>query len=263
MRKSSFLYSLLFVLATYVASAQVVGVVEYMKTPEYGGDNYEAVEKQLLLPMHQKLVNDKKILYWALFKIPFPGGESAEYNYATVRMYANLEAAGYENNLSDLFKAVHPSKDFNVEGKKTLDSRDMVKSARMSQWGQFFGDNNVRSKVLTVVYIKVKDGKTAEYKNVEKTMWEPMHKMEIANGKRQGWQGWQQDMPWGSSQPYNFIAVDFYKDWAQYTKVLPEADYLKATKGKTFTQIIAATNEVESVYRTEEWHLVAETGPPQ
>lgn len=263
MKKHNIFFTLVFVFICYLAPAQVVAIVEFMKVPENGNAVYEKMEADIWKPMHQKLVNDGKKLYWGLFAIPFPGGTNAEYQYATVSMYSDLAQSGGDWDFLKVFKEVHPKMDIEVATKRTLDSRDLVRGMRQSQWGQFFADNSERSKVMTVVYINVKDGKGAEYRNLEKTMWEPMHRMEIAKGKRQGWQGWQLDMPWGSKSHFNYIAVDFYKDWAQYTKRLPDSDYTNATGGKSFADIVKATNEIESVYLTEEWHLISETTPPK
>jgi hypothetical protein len=247
----------------YFSNSQVVAIVEFMKVPENGDGAYVKMESEIWKPMHQKLVNDVKLMWWGLYSIPFPGGTNAEYQYATVRMYKDLALSGGEWDFASIFKAVHPKMDLNLATKRTLDSRDLVRATRMSQWGAFFNGENNKSRVMTVVYINVKDGKGADYVNVEKTMWEPMHRMEMAKGKREGWQGWALSMPWGAKYHYNHVAIDFYKDWAQYTKVLPDSDYTNATGGKPFADIIKATNEVESVYMTEEWHLIDDTDLPK
>ncbi|MES2796196.1 MAG: hypothetical protein V4683_09530 [Bacteroidota bacterium] len=262
-KKWRFCATLIFTFISYFSISQTIAVIEFMKVPENGDANYIKMESEIWKPMHQKLVNDGKLLFWGLYAIPFPGGTNAEYQYATVRLFKDLAQSGGEWDFEKVFKAVHPKMDINVATKRTLDSRDLVKANRMSQWGAFFNEGNTFSnKFMTVVYINVKEGKNAEYRNIEKTMWEPMHRMEMAKGKREGWQGWALDMPWGTKNHFNHVAVDFYKDWAQFTKVLPESDYMNAAGGKKFEDIIKATNEVESVYLTEEWHLIDETKNP-
>ncbi len=263
MKKHNIFLTLIFIFICHFTNAQVVAVVEYMKVPENGNAVYEKMEADIWKPIHQKLVNDGKKSYWGLFAIPFPGGTNAEYHYATVSIYSDLAQSGSDWDFLNTFKAVHPKMDLTIATKRTLDSRDLVRGVRISQWGQFFNEGSRGNKAMTVVYINVKDGKGAEYRNLEKTMWEPMHRMEMTKGKREGWQGWQLDMPWGTKAHYNYLAVDFYKDWAQYTKRLPDSDYTNATGGKSWADIIKATNEIESVYLTEEWHLISETNPPK
>ena len=263
MKNRNLFLSLMFLFFSYCSYSQVVAVVEFMKVPENGDGAYTKMESDIWKPMHQKLVNDGKLLWWGLYAIPFPGGTGSEYQYATVRIFKDLAQSGSEWDFMKVFKAVHPKMDINVATKRTIDSRDLVKAVRMSQWGQFFNEGSTGNKVLTVVYINVKDGKADDYVNVEKSMWEPMHRMEMAKGKREGWQGWALDMPWGAKNHYNRVSVDFYKDWAQYSKVLPGSDYMNAAGGKSYAEIIKATNDVSTVYLTEEWHLLDETAAPK
>jgi hypothetical protein len=234
-------------------------IVEYMKVPENGDDAYLKMETELWKPMHKKLVKDQKLLYWGLYAIPYPGGTGSEYQYATVRVFKDMAQSGEDFDFAKLFKEVHPTMDVNKALSRTLETRDLVRRMRLSSWERFMNENGPTPKIMTVVSMNVKQGKTAEYQAVERNLWQPMHKMEMKNQKREGWEGLTVDMPWGSKNPFNYVTVDFYKDWAQYTKQLPASAYEQVSGGKTFQEIVKATNEVVEVYLSEEWHLITDT----
>lgn len=242
-----------------VAQAQLtIAMVDYMNVPEGMGGDYLSVEQDIWKPMHQEYVNQGKLWGWFLYAIPYPGGTNAEYHYVTVRIYNNL--ADIENPMSDMadvFGKVHAGKDANKAFEKTLASRDLVKTYGFAQWESFMQEGATSpAEILTVVYFKVPPGKGSAYQEVEKTIWHPLHKANMDAGRRMGWGGWRLARPQGTSLPFQYVAVDHYKDWEQYTKPPVEGILEQVHPGKTWEELNAATREALEMVNFEEWRLI-------
>jgi hypothetical protein len=233
-------------------------LVDFMRVPENDLGKYVQLEKDIWKPMHQEWINQGKLDSWSLWKVPYPGGTNAEYHYVTVRLYSN--SADVENPMQDMdavFKKVHAGKDMNKLATETLASRDLVKTFGFSRWGSFFDPKQTEpSKILTVVSFNIPMDKWATYQEMEKKYFHPTHKAEIEAGYRSGWEGWQLQRPFGMNHPYQFVAVDHYKDWSQFTKPKPESIYKNAISEDDLKKRNALFYETVKLVNFEEWHLV-------
>jgi hypothetical protein len=251
------LFISLFTLTLFAQNNQFA-VVDYMRVPEGGTSAYMEVEQKVWKPMHQEWANQGKILGWYLYQVPYPGGTDAEYQYVTVRIYSNM--AQLENPMSDMdaiFKKVHPGKKMDDVGPKTLASRDLVKSYGFYGW-EAFGDPNLTepAKILQIVKFKIPMDKWEAYQEMETNFYHPTHKAEIKAGTRAGWSGWQLVRPMSTTGEYQFVAVDSYKDWKQYTSQNPEGLYEKVLSKNELEMRDKMFGNIVEGMSTEEWRLI-------
>ena len=257
------LFALLFLSVTFSITLlgqdnMRIAMVDFMRVPEGGEATYEKLEKEIWKPMHQKWVDEGRCEGWFFYRIPYPGGTDADYHYATVRLYSDLSQI--ENPLSDMgdvFAAVHPGKDIEKMGEQTLASRDLTKTYGLSSWHSFFGESmSGPSEIITVVYFEVPFDKWDAYQEMEKKYFHPTHKAEIEANTRSGWEGWMLSRPMGMNQPFQFVAVDHYKDWAQYTSSNPDGLHEKVFSGNELEIRDQIFNETVKLVNLEEWRLI-------
>jgi hypothetical protein len=250
---------LLFAAFSNSAEAQErIALVDYMRVPEGGGEDYVALEKEVWKPIHQEMVNNGKLEGWFLYQIPYPGGTDAEYHYVTVRLYN--DRAQIENTwdgMNNAFEKAHPGKDVDEIDDKTMASRDLVKTYCFSSWERFMSEDlEGPTKLIDVVYFKVAMDKRESYQEMERKFYHPTHKAEMKAGTRAGWEGWILRRPFGESIPFNFVAVDHYKDYAQYIKQNPEGLFEDVFEGNELDRRDDIFNETAKLVLLEEWHLI-------
>ena len=254
MKKTLFFLVAVFILCLgslpLVAQKSVV-VIDHMRLPEAGGANYLEVEQKIWKPIHQEYINQGKLQAWYLLSVPYPGGTDAEYHYMTVRVYKDMSQMNQPMaDLEKVIAKVHPGKDVSKLSEQTLKSRDLVKTYVYNNW-EFFANPAEQTipEVIQMVYFNVSMDKTTAYMELESKHFHPTHKAEIEAGVRHGWSGLQLMRPYGKKAPYQFIALDFYKDWAQYIqpnpdglfkKVFPEGD--PATRDNLFMETAEIVN---------------------
>ncbi len=242
--------------------------VDFMYVPEGMAADYLQMEREMAMPAHEEAIRQGKLESWSLWAIPLPGGTNAEYHYATVRIYSSSEQMQHAGDFIEIFQQVHEGKDFDEMSGIILDSRDLVKTHRLSSW-MSFSDDQLTSppSVIQVVYLKVPLNKGANYTAMEEQLFHPLHKKEIELGLRAGWEGWQLQQPFGSSVDYTHVAVDSYKDADQlarnqannYGEMVSEVH-----PGKSWSQVMDTFMETAELVRVEEWRLLESVaaGPP-
>lgn len=233
-------------------------LVDFMYVPEDGDETYLQMEENYAKPVHQELINQGKLTYWGLYRVAYPGGTGAEYQYVTVRIYSDMEQLAHSNEFNSTFEKVHEGEIIEAIYATVVNTRDLVKTYRFHQWGAFMDPNlTEQPKILQVVYFNVDLPKWDDYVEMETKIFHPMHKKEIEMGNRAGWQGYQLTGPMGSSIPYTHVAVDLYKDWAQYTKPVDSEAIRKAVHpNKKQSEIDELFFETTHLYRIEEWQLI-------
>lgn len=112
-------------------------------------------------------------------------------------------------------------------------------------------------RAAIVNFLYVPEGQADSYLKMEKAFAKPMHKKEIEMGKRQAWEGWWVQMPQGSGQPYSHIAIDMYKDWAQYSDRAHQAELQKAVHpGMSQEKMMDQFVKTVDMVKIEEWRLL-------
>lgn len=238
-----------------------VALIDFMYVPEGKADKYVEMEKNIALPVHQKLVDNGKMESWSLWSIPYPGGTNAEYHYATIRIYSSNDQLYPSNDANDLWRETHIDKDFNEVMEHIYSTRDLVKTHKLSSWLRFM-DKKLKTHpaIMQVVYFKTPLNKYDQYQALEKEVYHPMHQKEIEIGNRAGWEGWTLMTPMGSQMEYSHVAMDLYKDWGQYTaSVDSDAIFQEVHPGLTQEEVMQQWTSLVDLVKIEEWHLVEST----
>lgn len=249
---------LFFICLLPVSSQNIVAIVSYMKVPTGGVGNYLEVEQDYWKPMHQEWANEGNLLAWYLFRVPYPGGTEAPYHFVTVHLYPNMEQAGSTmGNMSTVFAKVHPGKDMNDVMERTLASRDLTRTYMTQRWKAFSDpDLEEMPTIQQMVYFEVPMDKWQDYMEMEEKYFHPTHQAEIDAGYRAGWSGWIMQMPFGEDQPFQFAAVDVYKDWEQYSKNIPASVYEGVISEEDYAKRNELFAETVTLKYGEIWRLV-------
>ncbi|MFK7937341.1 MAG: hypothetical protein AB8G22_27755 [Saprospiraceae bacterium] len=240
-------------------AAQTYVEMDFFKlSADQSTSEYLSVEQDMWKAMHQEKINLGELNSWGLYRVPFPGGSEAEYHYVTVRVYKDLQQAESGTSMGDIFKKVYPDKDMDAAFEKTGKSREWVKTYGFINWEGFWQEERkTPSEVIQHVYFNVDMPKWSAYRDFERKYAMPMHKLEIADKGRDGWAGLQLIRPMGMDMPYQFVAVDFFKDMDQYMNRDRSGKYFKAAfPDMTDAQWDEKFYEVAELARIEEFHLI-------
>ena len=94
--------------ALQTAPAPVVSI-HYMKTAPGGEAEYEAVETGTWKPIHEARQQAGVLRDWVFYRVQYPQGTEAPYNYVTVNVYDSWE--DYDQQELDRWVAeVHPDR---------------------------------------------------------------------------------------------------------------------------------------------------------
>lgn len=233
-------------------------LVSFMKVEPGGEGDYVQLEREVWKPIHAELIKAGKLDSWSLWAIPYPGGTDAEYHYATVNIYNSMDQLEDPGaGIGEAFGKAHPGKEWADIGAMTLKSRDLVKTHGLGSWERF-GDPNMTGPagIINVVYFDVPMDKWDAYQEMERKYFHPTHKAEVEAGTRAGWEGWQLMRPMGESMPYDFVAVDQYRDWKQYTKNNPEDLFEGVLSERELNHREDIFNSTAKLVKLEEWRLI-------
>jgi hypothetical protein len=256
MKKSMLLVALC--LVTILSQAQLVAVVNFMKVPQGGGDAYMANEREWK-KIHQVHVDEGKIVAWELFYIHNTGTNSP-YNFATVDVYANLEAALNTTITTDEFKKIWGEK-YNDVLKRTNAVRNLVYSETFN-WEMGI-QSKAPEKYIQVSYMKAKD--LGKYYEMEKKAYLPMHQVAVDDGMLNGWSIWSRWFHQDTS--YDAVAVNSYVSSKQITGVDYTAAMEKLKTVKNFNELYDIisladkTSDIRTIVKSELWELIEITTP--
>jgi hypothetical protein len=244
-------------LITLMSYSQRIAVLNFMKVPASGGDAYVANEKEWK-KIHQTRVNEGKMVAWELFYIHNSGTESP-YNWVTVDVYENMEAALNEVTLDEIKKAW--GEKYNDVLKKTTSVRNLAYSETF-EWTMGIQDKE-KYKYLLVSAMKADD--LGKYFEMEKKAYMPMHQAAIDGGKMNGWSVWSR---WfHNDTSYNAITVNSFTTAAQLSSMNYDSLFEKAKAGKStdelfeMVKLMDETESIRTIVRAQLWELVDITTP--
>lgn len=257
MKMKNLYLTALVVIASLALDAQTVAVVEYMKVPENGGVNYEAIEKQWKT-LHQSRVEAGKILAWHLWYVRNSGAGSP-YNYVTVTMYENFNKTGASLTEEEFRQAF---------GEKADEVMEKTGAARSLVYGETY---HLRSSIGTEVMPKflvlnsIHTKNVDEYINMENVGYKPLHEASKKAGVRSSWDLWTR---WPSSDNnVQAVVVDGYPSFENINNIDYYALFEKYMVGKKASDImdmmnqIQRTDEIRTIVKSEIWEFVEGTTP--
>jgi hypothetical protein len=237
--------------------AQTVAVVDYMKVPTNGGNDYVAIEQQWKT-LHQNLVEAGRILGWQLYYVRNSGTDSP-YNYTTVTIFENFAQTESWVAEDDLKKAFGDKMDDFL--KKTEMSRNLIMSE--TYWLQLGIPSDIPDKFILVNSIQTDN--LENYINMEKVGYMPLHQEVKNQGHRNSWGIWTR-FP-NADNNIQAVAVDGFTNFQD----LAEGDYGKilenmlSTKKANETYAMMSemnkTEQIRKIVKSEIWDLLDITTP--
>ena len=237
-------------------------VVDYMDV--HNVQDYQAVEKAWK-NLHQRLVEEGKMVYWGLFSVAIPTSMDLPYSYVTVRLYDDF--AKVQNPFpQDLYDEVMGS--LNEEDaqavQKTGASRTIIGSEYFRLTSMARGENVTLGPYLQIALVDTKQENAGMYQQVEEKYWKPMHEERIKREMITGWDVWSK-MFSGTHDAYDHVIVTTFNEFGQLaepgltedivTTVHPEVDEA------AWNKIIEETMTSREIVRSGLWYRVDETTP--
>lgn len=96
--------------------------VNFMKVAPGKSSEYEALEKDIWMPIHAESIRSGRTAGWGLWSALFPRGAGQPYQYITLNTFSDYSYV-FDLDFSIPFKAIHPDKDYGEMQEKTREAR--------------------------------------------------------------------------------------------------------------------------------------------
>ena len=257
------------VLGTLVAHAQEPQAIylelDFMRVAPEGVAEYEAVERDVWLPIHEERRRRGELLNWSLYRIEYAPANSL-YDYVTVNVYdnlADLEWTGWE----EVVQVALPDEDMDAVMERTMAARELVYSELWAlvesvQTQEALGPTG---QYIAVNYMDVPIDGRAEYLSMEREVWAPIHQIRASEGTMNGWALYSLVFPRGDAMDYSFGTVDFFADLDAATSGITGGEIGRAHPGSTEAEVdemMERTDQARTIFKTELWSLVASLSGP-
>jgi hypothetical protein len=241
----------------------VYAMVAYIKADRGKGGDYLELTKNYGQKLFQDRVNSGEILSWALYSVNMTTNPEDGYNFVGVTMSNSVgNFIEPKTNPQEFMKKLMPGLSDNAI-QETLDKYGEVRVIQSALITQMIDGlpNDGSAKYYEINYMKVPDGKDAEYVALERDIYKPLHKERVAKGEITTWSLWGTPYPYSDARPYNYVTANGFSNWDKmfssnygetYKKVFPKGDMAKVN---------AQTGAARKMVKTEVWKLEYRTAP--
>lgn len=101
--------------------------VNYMNVKPGEQSEYESLEKEIWMPIHEESIRSGKTVGWGFWSAVFPRGAGRPYQYMTLNTFSDYSYV-FNLSFSVPFKAIHPDMDYSVMTQKTQQARTIVRT---------------------------------------------------------------------------------------------------------------------------------------
>jgi hypothetical protein len=216
---------------------------------------FETFVKEQVKPLQDVRRQSGEMAFWIFFKVHF-AGEADEYSYVGVGYYPGWPQTDQEP-LGELLAQSNPNADVKDFTSKQSELRSVVRESIFYQLEAIEPNPPVASKYVRVDYMKVPPGKEAEYLNLERKEWMPVHQQMLSEGVSSGWGLWQIIFPYGTSSPYNFATSTRYTTYDQVLQGDFEAMFKKVNPSKNLNEVFSRTAQSRELVKSELWEVLA------
>ena len=223
------------------------------KTPDYVSAEREAKA------IHMERIKQDKLVFWGLYRVEYPTGISAEYDYVTLNIYEGADQyANRWNGVSEIAKSAK------VDGaslsKKFTDSRDIVSSEVFISLDNAWSPPEETAPAQYVVYnrMKVPPGMGGQYVRLAMEIFKPYFKAAAEAGHLRNWWLLQRRMPLGSDYGYSYITLDVFQSMEQLLAPMSEEVWTKAHGGKSMSELLGGknVNDFRDRTRGDVWRVI-------
>jgi hypothetical protein len=101
--------------------------VNFMQVEPEKFDEYELLESEIWLPIHNESIQSGRTAGWGLWRSLFPRGAGQPYQYITLNSFSKFSYV-FQSDFSVPFKNIHPAKNFNEVTQKTQRARTIMRT---------------------------------------------------------------------------------------------------------------------------------------
>jgi hypothetical protein len=234
-------------------------LVDYMKVPPGGGEEYVAVEQEIWKPIHQERMRRGLLTNWSLYDVSYTTPD-APYSYVTLNVFDDFEKLQAEIS-DDVVAAAHPDGDVDAMMERTMASRDIVHAEVWQLVGTATSttETGPPGRYLVVNFMDAPAGAGEEYLAAESEIWKPIHQNRIDAGRMSGWAIYSLILPRGEAMHYNFGTVDFFNDPNDVVGTVDDATIRASHPDASEAEIedmMNRTLEARSIYKSDLWTLI-------
>lgn len=229
--------------------------VAYIKSTS---DDFVNNEKKYWVPVHQELIREGKKQAWVLYKVKYPEGVHADYDYVRLNLLPDWRHV--ENPYKDLngvIKKVHPKLNIEKFYKKTNASRELIWTQLYRLIGEARKKPGKPPMYIVANEMKVVAGSESRYRELEVGYFKPFHVERVKAGLMNNWQLLQTAMPYGEKYPVDYVTFNGFDSWAAINKNNPPDMWKRAHGDTDFDTIHDEIRMRRLTVNNEIWELVA------
>lgn len=257
--KVSFLLILIFlgIQAMGVAQSEqprLFAKLTLLKATEGKEKDFEAFVRESVKPLQVIRRQNGEMAFWIFFKVHFTGQADA-YNYVGVGYYPTWANTEHEP-LAELLKQSNPKADVAGFMRKQRELRTVVSESIFAQLNAVEPSAPVPARYVRIDYMKTKPGKQADYLDVERKDWIPLHQHLVSQGQSAGWGLWQVVFPAGTSSPYDYATSSRYGTYDQVLVADYEAIFRTINPSADVADIFNRTTQSRDLVKSELWEVL-------
>src|SRR5262249_51287213 len=117
--------------------------------------------------------------------------------------------------------------------------------------------NLVEGDIIRIDLMKIALDRVADYYNMERDDWLPMHAQHVKDGAIKNWSAWAIRSPAGSERPGDAVTTTVYKDMAsamanpQYASL-----FAKLFPNRSYSAVSDRARTVRTIVRTDYWRVI-------
>jgi hypothetical protein len=119
----------------------------------------------------------------------------------------------------------------------------------------------VQPSFMLVEFMKVDEGKEAEWIKLERETWKPMHALRVKDGSIQSWSAISQWVPGDAHHGGTHATVTTFRGFPDPTNLNFEALFKRAHPQGDMEAVSRKTQAARSIVRSEIWQVVDQTTP--
>src|SRR5215831_15752407 len=164
--------------------------------------DFERMVKETWKLSNRQLISDGKKSGWYFYRIKYPRGEKADYDYVVVNAF-------HDWNL------LTSSNDYSIE------KGVVIWKQLFRMMGMAVGHESKPSKYLIANEVKTVAGQEGEYVKMEQTYFKPFHTARAAEGIMNNWGLYKREIPYGEKFTSDYVTFNGYATWEDITKQNP------------------------------------------
>lgn len=259
MKKIIFLLPVCFLFVSFTTYSQNPDSSKYIDVSyiKSRSADYVNFEKEVWKPIHQQLIKEGKKSAWYLYKVKYPQGTTANYDYVVVNVFPEWnQLAPSAADLPEILKKINSKLKPDSLLKKTDALRNVTWRQLFRLIGQAVAKEPNPSKFVIANEVKSVAGQENEYVNMEQTYFKPFHTARAAEGIMNNWGLYKRELPYGEKFDYDYVTFNGYATWDDITKQNPPTAWKKAHGDLNFNEVHNKILSKRITVNVECWELI-------